>query len=379
MKNSKITLLLMFVIATVFFNCAKPEKDSLTVYVGTYTTRDDGSGKGIYRYTFDEATAEYTLQGFTTGVTDPSYMTINIETNTLYSINEVTDPETHTGIVSSFHIDPETHDLTPLNEQISIGGHPCFVSLVDGYALVNNYRGGSAILYPLNNDGALQEVSSLMQHKGSGPDADRQSQPHPHSIVPSPDEKYAYVPDLGIDKIMIYKIDKENGKLESANPPYAAVTPGAGPRIITFHPNGKWAYVISELNSTMTAFSYNSNDGSLTEIETVTTLPKDYNGENWCAHVVVHPNGKFLYGSNRVHNSIVIYAINQQTGKLTAIGHEPTGGNWPRHFNITPSGKYLFAANQKTSNITIFSIKKDGKLEPVNNIEIPQPVCVIFL
>ena len=282
------------------------------------------------------------------------------------------------GSVSAFSIDPKTARLTPLNQQPSHGAATCYVSIeqTGKFALAANYSKGNVIMLPIMADGKLGPASDIVQHSGSSADPGRQKAPRAHCIIPGPGNRYAFAADLGIDKIVIYRMDLENGKLL----PHGEVKmkPGAGPRHFTFHPNGRYAYLIQELNSTMTAFAYHAEKGTLEELQTLSTLPEDFKGQNFCADVHVSPSGKFVYGSNRGHNSIAMFAVDEKTGTLTSLGQEPTGGRTPRNFAIDPTGTYLLAANQDTSNIVAFRIDpQTGKLKKTDHVtSVPFPVCL---
>src|SRR6185295_18869390 len=244
--------------------------------------------------------------------------------------------------------------------------------------LVANYTGGNVTVLPIRSDGTLGMVMDVEQHEGAGV-KEQQKGPHAHCIILDAAERYALAADLGIDKVMIYRFDPATGKLTAGKQSSAELQQGAGPRHLTPHPNGKYVYVINELDSTMTVFKYNA--GTLAQIETVSTLPSDFSGVSYCADVHVSPSGKFLYGSNRGHNSIVVFQIDQRTGKLTQLEHVSTEGNWPRNFTLDPTGRFLLVANQRTDNVVTFSIDpQTGRLEPTGQItEIPVPVCLKFL
>ena len=246
--------------------------------------------------------------------------------------------------------------------------------------LVANYGGGSVACLPINDDGTLEDASSFIQHAGSSINKRRQSGPHGHSINVSPDNKFAFAADLGLDKVLIYALDAEQGRLTPNDPAAAQVKPGSGPRHFAFHPSGKYAYVINEMALTVTAFKYHAQRGRLKTLQTISTIPdadRDQQGLS-TAEIRVHPSGKFLYGSNRGHDTIVAYRINQDTGELTYIENESTQGKTPRNFFIDPTGTYLLAENQSTDSIVVFRINQDtGELEPTGNrIEIPSPVCI---
>src|SRR5262249_14246275 len=246
------------------------------------------------------------------------------------------------------------------------------------HALAANYDGGSACVLPIGDDGKLGKASAIVQHKGSSADKSRQEAPHAHSINLDAANRYAFVADLGLDKVMIYRFDPEKGDLAKNDPPYAQIAPTSGPRHFAFHPNGKFAYVINELKNTVTAFDYDPKTGALKTIQTVPTLPKDFKGNSWTAEVVVHPSGKFLYGSNRGHNSLAIFAIDATTGKLIRRGHQAENIKTPRNFAIDPTGTYLLSANQDSGSVIIFRINQEtGDLTPTGTVvDVPFPVCV---
>ncbi|UCG58797.1 MAG: beta-propeller fold lactonase family protein, partial [Phycisphaerales bacterium] len=270
-----------------------------------------------------------------------------------------------------------------LNERPSGGAGPCHVSIdhIGKNVLVANYGGGSAAVLPVEPDGRLREPTGFVQHAGSSVNPKRQKGPHAHSINVSPDDRSCFVADLGIDKIMIYRLDTAKGTIVANNPAFAKVKPGAGPRHFAFHPNGKYAYVINELHCTMTAFAYDSASGALTEIQTITTLPRDFDGSNTCAEVRVHPSGKYVYGSNRGHDSIVIYRVDQARGTLAFVEHETADIKTPRNFNIDPTGKFCLVANQGSDSVVVFRIDQEtGALKPTGRkISIGKPVCIRFL
>jgi 6-phosphogluconolactonase len=247
--------------------------------------------------------------------------------------------------------------------------------------LVANYGGGSVAVLPITADGKLAEATSFVQHKGSSADQARQSAPHGHSINLDAAGRFAFAADLGLDQVLVYQFDPSKGELKPHDPPFASVKPGSGPRHFAFHPSGQFAYVINELANTVTAFRYDPQQGVLKEVQTISTLPEDFKGKSYTAEVVVHPRGKFLYGSNRGHDSIAIFAIDAASGRLTPQGHEPTQGKTPRNFNIDPSGAFLLAANQNSGTIVVFRIDPaTGKLKPTSqSVEVPAPVCIKFL
>jgi 6-phosphogluconolactonase len=274
--------------------------------------------------------------------------------------------------------------LTLLNQQASGGPGPCYVSIdPEGKnALVANYTGGSVAVLPIDADGKLRPASATDQHKGSGPDPKRQQGPFAHCFDLDPSHQFALACDLGMDKIFVYKFDAFRGSITPNDPPTASVAPGSGARHLAFHPGGKFVYVINEMGSTITAFAYDASKGALSEVQTVSTLPADFKADNTtCAEVAIHPNGKFAYGSNRGHDSIASFSVDEQTGKLAPTGHQSTGGKTPRHFAIAPGGEFLVAANQDSGNLVVFRIDpRTGTLNPTGmTAEVPSPVCVLFM
>lgn len=350
----------------------------IRVYIGTYTK---GRSEGIYVYRMDESSGALEFISETEGGDNPAFLAIDPQQRYLYAVNEVgTFADKPGGAVSAFSIDPKTGELTYLNQQPTHGAGPCYLSVdqTSRFVLVANYSGGSVSVLPIQSDGKLGEITDFVQHEGSSVNSRRQSSPHAHSIVLDGANRYAFVPDLGLDKIMIYKLDLANGKLKPNDEPWAKVKSGSGPRHFTFHPNSKYAYVINELDSTLTGFAYDGERGSLREIQAVPTLPEDFSEISHCADVHISLSGKFIYGSNRGHDSIVIFQIDEETGKLTYVGHESTQGKNPRNFAIDPTGEFLLAANQNTNNIVIFRINQQtGKLIPTGHVtEVPMPVCL---
>jgi 6-phosphogluconolactonase len=350
-------------------------------YVGTYGTGQDGC---IYFCRLNSKTGEIILRGETKGVDNPSFLAIDASNRFLFAVNEVSETNGNPGgSVSSFVINPENGKLKFINLQPTLGDSPCHISIdrTGRFLLITNYTGGNIIVLPILDGGSIGKNVEFIQHEGHSINADRQESPHPHSINLSPDNRYVFVPDLGLDKILVYKLDQETGKLSSKDIPYVSLKPGAGPRHFTFHPNGKFAYVINELDSTVTAFQYKPAKGKLKEIQNITTLPEDFKGVSNCADVHVHPDGEFLYGSNRGHNSIAIFNIDPLKGKLKPNGYTSTEGDIPRNFAIDPSGQFILAANQNSNSIYSFRINAEtGELIPTGYmIEIPKPVCIKFL
>jgi 6-phosphogluconolactonase len=349
------------------------------VYVGTYTGK---VSKGIYTLTLDLSAGKLSDPQLAAETTSPSFLAVHPSNKFLYAVNEVpTFNDQKTGSVTAFSIAPDGK-LTPLNAQPSAGTGPCHISLDNAgkFALVANYGGGSVAVLPIASDGKLQPPVSSIQHAGSSVNPRRQKEPHAHSINLDARNRFAFAADLGLDKILVYGFDARTGKLSPNDPPHAAVAPGSGPRHFAFHPGGRFAFTNNELTSTVTAFTYDPERGALTEIHTVTTLPGETKG-NSTAEIVVHPTGKFLYVSNRGHDSIAAFSIDPRSGKLTPAGHAPTGGKTPRNFNIDPTGQYLVAANQSSDSLTVFRINGEtGALTSAGSTAtVGSPVCVRFL
>jgi 6-phosphogluconolactonase len=362
------------------------------IYVGTYTEPIrfgtgqvlEGQGKGIYCFRFDEAGHRLELRHVKTGVRNPSYLTFDAARRHLYCVNEFKEYEGQpSGSVSAFSIDPKSGALNYLNTRPSHGTDPCHI-VVDpsgGYVLVANFASGSVSVLALRPDGSLGDEVDFRQHQGSSVDPRRQTGPHAHNVEFDATGRIAYVSDLGVDQVVIYRFDSASGRLTPAEaPPYNA-KPGSGPRQLVLHPGGKYAYVINELDSTMSALTVDAGTGGLTAIQTLSTLPAGgFDGVTSCAEVQITPDGRFLYGSNRGHNSIVIYAIDPASGRLTLVGHESTQGRIPRHFEVDPTGRYLIAANQDTDNLVMFDIDPaTGRLHPKGiTAEAGTPICVRF-
>ena len=352
--------------------------ESLPVYFGTYTSGDNGS-KGIYRSVLDLETGKLSAPVLAAEAGNPSFIEIHPGGEFLYAVSE----SGGAGTVSAYAINPKMGGLKFLNRQSSGGSGPCHVNIDRSgkNVLVTNYSSGSASVIPIAADGGLAEPTGFVQHEGSSVNPQRQKGPHAHSVNLSPDNRFAFVADLGLDKIMIYKLDVEKGTIAANDPAFAKVKPGAGPRHFAFGADGRYAYVINELHGTVTAFTYEPVSGTLSEIQSITTLPDDFAGSSSCAEVRVHPSGRFLYGSNRGHDSIAVYRIDRAKGTLTFVEHERAGIKTPRNFNIDPTGKFCLVANQGGNSVVVFRInQKTGALEPTGNkISIGRPVCIQFL
>ncbi len=350
------------------------------VCVGTYTRK---ASKGIYAFRYNPATGKLAEIGLVAETESPSFLALHPNRKYLYAVNETGKYNgKETGAVTAFSIDGASGKLTKLNQVESHGTAPCHL-VVDrtGKSLaVANYSSGTTAVFPVKDDGSLGEASSVVQHSGSGP-SPRQSAPHAHAAVLSADNRFLFVADLGIDQVLSYRLDPAKASIASNNPAFARVKAGGGPRHFAFHPNGKFAYANSELSSAVTVFSYDAARGALADLQTLSTLPEDFKGENSTAEIEVHSSGKFLYVSNRGHDSLAIFSIDPNKGTLTAKGHASTQGKTPRNFAIDPTGKLVFAANQDSDTVVVFQIdQQTGQLKPTNDVlKVDVPVCVLFV
>ena len=379
-KSAKGSLLVLLMgIHFCFAEGFAPSREYF-VYVGTYT---GAAAKGIYAFRFQPSTGKTTPIELAAETVNPSFLAVHPNNRLLYAVNEVSNYEGPNGSVSAYSIDTSTGRLTFLNRASSGGNDPCHVAVDRSgkWLTAANYGSGSVSVLPIGPDGKLGEISSMVRHSGSGKDPRRQKSPHAHSVNLSPDNRFLLVPDLGIDKIMIYRLDAATGKLEANDPPFAGLDPGSGPRHLAFHPNGRFVYQINELNSTITTFVYDPVLGTLRDSATLSTLPSGFKGASTTAEIEVHPNGKFLYASNRGHDSIAVFAVKGNGGRLEPIEFVPTKGKTPRQFAIDPTGNYLFAANQHSDEVILFRIDPTrGTLTATGAVlKIPAPVCVVFV
>ena len=357
------------------------EPKELWTFFGTYT--NTGKSKGIYCYKLDLASGKLMSVGVTEGIKNPSFLAIHPSGNYLYAVSEVADPDGKPGgAVTAFALNRKTGELKALNHQSSEGAGPCHVSVdkTGKVALVANYGSGSIASLPIQSEGSLAKAATAVQHEGSSVNPTRQAGPHAHSINVAPDNRFAVAADLGLDKVLVYRLDAAKGTLAANDPAFVKTPAGGGPRHFAFHPSGRFAYVCNEILSSVTAFSYDADQGKLTEIQTITTLPEPVE-RNSTAEIQVHPSGKFVYCSNRGHDSLAIFSVDEKTGKLTAAGHQKTLGRTPRNFGIDPTGQYVIACNQATDNVAVFKVdQSSGKLAQVGEpVSVPSPVCVKFL
>jgi len=356
---------------------ADPSADTMSVYIGSYAKNTE---QGIHHFKLDPVSGSLTAAGGASGVANPSFVAISPDKKFLYAIGESGGKKG--GAVVSFSIDASSGALTQVSESFSGGSGPCYVTAdkTGKVVLVANYGGGSIASLPVSADGKLSEPATFVQHTGSGVNPGRQKEPHAHSINVSPDNRFALAADLGIDKLLIYKLDAEKGTMTPNNPPHGELPPGAGPRHFAFHPSAKYLYVCGEMTSTVHAYAWDAEKGSLKHLQDLSTLPQEVKG-NSTAECQVHPSGKFVYVSNRGHDSIAVFKVDEATGKLTAAGHAPSGGKTPRNFGIDPTGQILIAANQSSNNIVVYKIDQaTGMPKPVGvEVSVPKPVCVKFL
>jgi 6-phosphogluconolactonase len=376
-QNALATCLVLAVISVM-----QPPKATL-VYIGTYTNT---TSKGIYVSRLDLAQGTLTAPVLAAGSDNPSFLAVHPTRDWIYAVNEIGTYEGKpSGSVSAFAINRDTGALTPINRQPSVGRGPAHLTVDHGgkNVLVANYGGGSVAVLPVGADGALKPASAFVQHTGSSVNPTRQKEPHAHSVIVDNSDRFAYVADLGLDKIMIYQLDAAKGALVAADPAFAAATPGAGPRHFAIHPQQRFAYAINELENTVTLYTRDSGRGSLTALQTISTLPADVKAlpTYSTAEVLVHPTGRFLYGSNRGHDSIAVFSIDQATGRLTFIETVATEGSMPRGFGIDPSGAYLIAGNQRSDSVVVFRINPEtGRLTPTGSkIAVGAPVSVRFV
>ena len=348
-------------------------------YVGTYTRPPNGRAQGIYVFRMNPETGAL-MPVQTVPSDNPSFLALDPARQFLYAVNE-NDP----GEVSAFAVDSASGMLTPLNRQSANGAAPCHLS-VDAsgrWVLIANYTSGNFAVLPIQAGGRLGPVASTVQNSGTGPNTERQDGPHAHMIGFDPGMQYVLGVDLGVDRTRVFRLDSGTGRLNPVAATGESVlnaAPGAGPRHFAFHPNGQSVYVINELASTLSAFAFDATTGTATELQTLSTLPPDFVGMSTTAEVVVHPNGRFVYVSNRGHDSIAIFAVDEATGRMTPRGYESTRGRTPRNFALDPTGSFLYAANQNTDNIITFRVDAGtGRLTPTGlATSVPTPVCIAF-
>jgi 6-phosphogluconolactonase len=387
MKSLKPSLLIWSIFTCGYMSSpglsggATAAEDAMLVYIGTYT---GPQSKGIYVSRFDARTGSLSSPELAAETKNPTFLALHPNRRFLYAVAELSSFGGQPGgAVSAFSIDAKTGRLTLLNQQSSCGAGPCHLTLDSKgkCILAANYGSGSIAALPVESDGKLAEASAFIQHEGSSINPQRQTGPHAHFIMADPANRFALTCDLGLDKVLVYRLDPGKASLAPNDPPSVSIKAGSGPRHLAFHPNGRFVYLINEMGSTLTAMGYDSKRGALEELQTVSTLPENFHGASTGAEVQVHPSGRFVYASNRGHDSIAVFAMDAKSGKLTPVEHQATGGRTPRHFAFDPSGQWLLAENQGSDNIVVFGVdSKSGRLMPNGQtIEVSAPVCVQFV
>ena len=361
---------------------ATTNHEDILLYIGTYTRKMPHAqtvSDGIYVYRFNPSSGALTFANKFTDIVNPSYLVPYPEHSLLYCVSEVMDHEGQPGgAVTAFSVDSESGALTKLNWRPSGGQGPChvWVDKTNRYLLVANYGSGSTAALPIQADGSLGEATGFVQHEGSSVNPDRQQGPHAHCVITDAADQYIFVADLGLDKILIYRLNTNDGSLEAHG--QVDIEAGEGPRHMDFHPSGRYLFLVNEMGSSVVSLKYDPENGALEIVDRVSTLPDNFEKVSHCAAIHVHPSGRFVYASNRGHDSIAILVFDSDTGKLTVVGQESTQGQTPRDFTVDPGGNFLLAANQDTGNIATYRIDGEtGNLEPIGKmVEVPTPVCL---
>jgi 6-phosphogluconolactonase len=367
--------LLTWLAALIFSGLLPVQAADMFVYFGTHRS---GTNVGFSLAHFDTDTGALTKPEFLIQSPSPAYFTIHPDGLHLYTCNSGSP-----GAVSAYEIEPHTGQLKFLNRVPAGGADTSYVSLdqTGHYVLAANYSGGNIAVFAIKPGGSLGERTAFVQHTGSSVNPQRQTHAYAHSIITDPSNRFVLVADLGTDKVFVYRFDAQKGTLTTNNPPFAMIAPGSGPRHVKFHPNGRWVYVISEIASTVSAFNWNSTNGTLTEFQTVSTLPTGFNGTNTAAEIIVHPNGKFLYASNRGDDSLAVFAVDQTSGSLSPVEHVHSGGKTPRNFAFDPTGKWIVCSNHGSDNAFVFRVDENtGELTQTGPpVSVPYPFCERFL
>jgi len=371
----KLTAYFILLLLAVAFAPLAANAADMYVYFGTHRS---GPGIGFSLAHFDTETGALTKPQFIMEAVEPAFFVIHPDGKHLYTCNSA-----QPGSVSAYEIDPKTGRLTLLNQKPAGGADPSYIALdkASRYALVANYQGGNIAVLAIKPDSSIGERTAFAQHTGSSVNPQRQTRPFAHSIIVDPSNRFVLVADLGVDKVFVYRFNEKDGTLTPNDPPFAAVKPGSGPRHVKFHPNGKWVYLINEIGSTVIGFNWDGTKGTLTEFQTVSTLPEGFTNTSTCAELEIHPNGKFLYGSNRGHDSIIVFAVDQATGKLTLVEHVSSQGKTPRNFAFDPTGRWIICSNHGSNNAVVFRVNETtGKLTQTGQpVEVPYPFCERFL
>lgn len=359
---------------------AEVRTDEDRIYIGTYTGK--GTSRGIYTATFEAGSGKLGAPELAAETTNPSFLALHPKRRLLYAVGEMDRFEgKRSGAVAAYEIGANGK-LTFLNRKGSEGTGPCHLS-VDGtgrWVLVANYGSGSVAALAIEPDGRLAGAGPIIQNEGSSINRERQAGPHAHYIAPDPGNAFVLSCDLGLDEVLVYRLGDQKPVLVPNNPPFVKVTPGSGPRHLAFHPDGRHVYLANELASTLTVFEYQAASGTLKELQTAAMLPPEFKGQTTAAEVQVHPSGKFVYASNRGHDTLAVFAVEEKSGKLALVQHQSSGGRTPRHFALDPSGRWLLSANQDSDNIVVFSVAADsGRLTPTGQeVKVGAPVCVVF-
>jgi 6-phosphogluconolactonase len=367
-------------------------RNSRLMYIGTYTEPIlfgtgqilQGKGKGIYAYSFDKQDGNLKYLGLAEGIINPSYVAVASNGRVLYAVNEIKMWQSQsTGTVSAYKIGATASDLQFLNLLPTMGTDPCHLAFDKSgrYLAVANFKTGSISIFSISADGSLGKQTAFEQHKGSSIDSMRQAGPHAHAVIFDPENRFLLVPDLGLDKVVVYAFDEVTGSIVREDSKTLQLSAGSGPRSLVFHPSKAYAYVINELSSTVTVMRTTGGTPLMEEIQTISTLPQGYHGDSTCADIHITPNGAFLYASNRGHNSLAIFKIHSQSGTLTSLGHVSVRGKTPRNFAIDPEARFILVANQDTDNIAVFRIDQNTGLLSFTGIEVevPTPVCIQFV
>ena len=345
------------------------------VYFGSHGS---GPGVGFSLARFDSDTGVLTKPEFLLEAKEPAFFVFSPDGSRLYTCNSGSP-----GGLSAYTVEPRTGHLHLLNRVLAGGGDTSFITLdhTGRFVLVANYDGGNVAVFALTSDGAIGDWTAFDQHTGRSVHPGRQTHAYAHAIVLDPTNRFALVPDLGVDRLYAYRFDEKTGALTSNDPPFVPIAPGSGPRHVRFHPNGRWVYLINEIASTIAAFAWDSAKGTLTPLQTVSTLPAEFTSISTCAELEIHPNGNFLYGSNRGHDSLAVFAIDQATGRLTPVEHVASGGKTPRNFTFDPTGRWIVLTNQDSSNAVVFQVDSStGKLRRTGDpVPVPSPFCERFL
>jgi 6-phosphogluconolactonase len=345
------------------------------VYFGSHGS---GPGIGFSLAHFDPESGALSPPEFLLAAKEPAFFVFSPDGSHLYTCNSGSP-----GGLSAYAVEPHTGHLRLLNRVLAGGGDTSFISLdrTGRFVLVANYDGGSVAAFALRPDGAIGDWTAFDQHTGHSVNPRRQTHAYAHAIVVDPTNRFVLVPDLGVDKLYVYRFDETSGKLTPNDPAFVAIAPGSGPRHVRFHPNGRWVYLINEIASTIVALAWDSAHGTLTPFQTSTTLPAGFTGTSTCAELEIHPGGKFLYGSNRGHDSLAVFAIDQDTGRLTPVEQVSSGGKTPRNFAFDPTGRWIVLTNQDSSNAVVFRVDAtSGHLTPTGDpVSVPSPFCERFL